>query len=104
MNKKVIQFPKARTITITTKHKVPSLFIKLAYGLMFKLEILPDISLVAVLGNGNEISNHAALVTWLRKNYSVDQIEAMRSPIEVITNELRTYLNNKLNNMEDSSC
>ena len=104
MNHNIIPFPVIETTTHIAITKVPALLSKLAYGLMFKLFIKPDMSLVSVLGNGSEHSNHEALITWLTSQYCIDEIETMHQPLEHISSDLNNYLNDQLTNMEDALC
>ena len=84
--------------------KVPAKLHALASGLMFKLRIQPNRSLVSVIGHGNEHSNHDAIITWLGIRYSVEEIESMAAPLESLTKALYQFLDNSLNNQEVASC
>jgi len=101
MNKNVIPFPKAKSQTFVAIPKIGSMLMNLATGLMLKLNINPDTSLVSLLGKGNELSNHEAIITWILSNYTRDEIDSMESPLESLTKALQNYL---LDNMEDASC
>ena len=84
--------------------KVPAKLHALASGLMFKLRIQPNRSLVSVIGNGNEHSNHDSIITWISIRYSVEEIESMAAPLESLTKVLYQFLDNALNNQEVASC
>ena len=84
--------------------KVPAKLHALASGLIFKLRIQPNRFLVSVIGHGNELSNHDAIITWLGIRYSVEEIESMDTPLESLTKALYLFLDNSLNNQEVASC
>lgn len=84
--------------------KVPAKFHALASGLMFKLRIQQNRSLVSVIGNGNEHSNHDAIITWICTRYSFEEIDSMDTPLESLTKALYQFLDNSLNNQELASC
>ena len=101
MSKNIIKFPVIKTAAPSINPKVPAILSKLAYCLMFKLHIKPDMSLVTSLGKGTEHSNHEALITWLMSNYDTDEINELREPLDKISKDLYNYLNDQLSNMED---
>ena len=103
MNSTVIAFPAPEPF-IPTPGKVPAKLHSLASGVMFKLQIHPDRSLVSVLGTGREYSNHDAIITWLLQNYELDQIEQMHTPLDQLTSALYSYLNDHLNTQENLPC
>ena len=84
--------------------KVPAKLHALASGLMFKLRIQPNRSLVSVIGHGSEYSNHDAIITWISIRYSVEEIESMDTSLELLTKALYQFLENSLNNQEEASC
>jgi len=104
MKTNIIPFPIIETSTHTLIPKVSAFLSNLAHGLMFRLYINPDMSLVSVLGNGSEHSNHEALIIWLTSQYCTDAIEAMHDPLEQIATDLHKYLIDQLTEMEDLSC
>lgn len=95
----VIEFPISQSKTQSST-KVPVRIHALADGLMFSLHIPPDRSLVAVLGSGNEFSNHEAIISWLINHVGVEQFETTRFPLESLSSTLYQYLNDHLNNKE----
>jgi len=101
MNNNVIPFPKKRSTSCVAIPKSGTSIINLAYGLMLKLQITPDTSLVSVLGKGNENSNHEAIITWMLSRYSRDEINLLEDPLNTLAKALHNYL---LNSMEDTSC
>jgi len=104
MNKNVIPFPVTNKKSAAVITKVGASISNLASGLMFNLHINSDMSLVSVLGNGNECSNHEAIITWLLAHYSREEIGSMNRPLESLTKALHNHLNDRLNNMEEPSC
>ena len=100
MSKNIITFPVIKTAAPSLNPKVPAILSKLAYSLMFKLHIKPDMSLVTSLCKGTEHSNHEALITWLISHYDIDEINALQKPLDKISNDLHNYLNDQLSNME----
>lgn len=101
MNNNVIPFPKKHSTSCVAIPKAGTSIINLAYGLMLKLQITPDTSLVSVLGKGNENSNHEAIITWMLSRYNREEIHLMENPLECLAKALHNHL---LNNMEDTSC
>lgn len=101
MSKNVIPFPKSKSETFVARPKTGTALMSLASGLMVKLHINPDTSLVSLLGKGNELSNHEAIITWMLSNYTRDEIDSMEAPLESLAKALHNYL---LENMEDASC
>lgn len=101
MNKNVIPFPKAKPETFVAITKTGTALMNLASGLMAKLNINPDTSLVSLLGKGNEHSNHEAIITWMLSNYTRDEIGSMETPLESLAKALHNHL---LNSMEEPSC
>lgn len=84
--------------------KVPSILHALAAGLRFKLHIHSDCSLVAVLGNGNELSNHDAIITWLLMRID-DGLDGPGSlSLHHLSNDLYQFLENELSTQENLSC
>lgn len=92
MNKNVIHFPKINSTSCITIQKIGSQVINLASGLMISLQINPDMSLVSLLGKGNEHSNHEAIVTWMLSSYSRDDINSMNTPVESLSKALHNHL------------
>ena len=101
MKNNVISFPVIKQENAVRPLRVPSLIRNLANVLMIKLHITPGMSLVYILGKGNEHSNQEALETWLMKQFSISEINSMSAPLEQLTDALRTHLNMKFNNLED---
>ena len=101
MNKNIISFPKKNTVTFTIRPKTGSLLSHLSFGLMLNLHINNDMSLVSLLGEGNEHSNHEAIITWVLFHYTREDIHSMGKPLETLTKSLHNFL---LLCMEDSTC
>jgi len=101
MNKNIISFPKTNVVTFTIRPKTGSSLSHLSFGLMLKLHIYNDMSLVSLLGNGNEHSNHEAIINWVLLHYTREDIHSMDKPLESLTKSLHNFL---LDSMEDSSC
>ena len=100
MNDNVILFPGVKPEQNYLVPRVPSQIRHLACGLMIKLKINSDTSLVCYLGKGNELSNQSAIETWLMDRFGEDTIRSMQSPLEPLTKALINHLNNCVEDKE----
>lgn len=100
MNDNVILFPGVKPEERQPPRKVPTQVRHIACVLIGKLQINTDASLVACIGNGDELSNQSAIETWLLERFGEDVIRSMRSPVEPLSKALTTHLNNYFENQE----
>lgn len=100
MSDNIILFPGAKNEPPQLTSRVPSQIRHLACGLMMKLQINSNASLVYFLGNGDELSNQSAIETWLMKQFGEDVIRSMRSPLDPLSKALANHLNNCLEDKE----
>jgi len=69
----------------------------LAYLVMHKLSIQNDRTLIAILGEGHEYTNHEALLHWMLERYSRESYEAMDDIAVTVTKDLYCFLDDELN-------
>lgn len=101
MNNKIIPFPIVKQKALPTSNKVPATVRSLALALKVKLRVSSNSSLAYFLDNTEVKSNQRAIEKWLLDNYSEQDIKSMDSPLELLSDELTSVLNNKLMMMED---
>lgn len=101
MSNNVIKFPVAVHPQTITVPKIPSQVRSLACALRINLRINSSSSLIYLLGTGTEQSNQSAIETWLLTEYGLDKIISMKDPLDQLTKDLKTHLNNQIIDKEE---